>query len=256
MKRTINSTGRRRIARQHVSILLRAPAVDARPYIEARFDLQDLELPAQGRIVIEAFRHELVERFDFGTVADPRPEEEPQLQELTTDRIAFRVKVVEPDTHRLLALARRIPPVGEGEEGAGRRELFRVRRVPHLGEELWRVVVEEDQAPLLELNSKIFDARRQLHEPDMMALIVPAAMRAVLLELAMGQVEPSDDEGGDSWRERWFAFAGACAGDDWPASDADPGERQRWIHRACTAFAARHGFVTGMIGTASSEERS
>jgi hypothetical protein len=44
-------------------------------------------------------------------------------------RIFFRVKIVDPSSHRLLALARRLYPASEDGDGGGRSELFRVLRV-------------------------------------------------------------------------------------------------------------------------------
>ena len=254
MRRTINSTGRRRIERGHVRISLRAPAPGGGSVrFEPTFDLAGLGLPAEGRIVVEAYRHEATERFAFGTVAAPRPEDEPELRELTAERLAFRVKVVDPASHRLLALARRLPPVGDDGDRDRRRELFRVRTA-ELGEELWRVVVDEDDAPWLELNRDVPDVLPRFRQPELRAAILPAAMRTVLLELAMRDADADQEDDPDSWIQRWLHFAEGLTGEDWLGPEAaDAAERQRWIDRACAAFAARHGLTRAMLAAISQE---
>lgn len=55
-----------------------------------------------------------------------------------------------------LSLSSLPTPSRQRTEDGGRRELFRVRTRP-LGQELWRVVIEEDGAPFLELNEEVPD---------------------------------------------------------------------------------------------------
>ena len=157
MKRRINSTGRRRIERGHVAIRLQTTPGQERPRIQATFDWEDLDLDPSAQIVLESRFKDFAQRFPWGTVARPAPEGDPVISDVPSDqRIFFRVKAVEPSTHRLLALARQLYPIGEEGEDGGRRELFRVRTRP-LGQELWRVVIEEDGAPFLELNEEVPD---------------------------------------------------------------------------------------------------
>ena len=165
-------------------------------------------------------------------------------------RIFFRVKVVEPSSHRLLALARRLYPVGDDGEDGGRRELFRVRTEP-LGEELWRVVIEEDGAPVLELNADVPDVMARFRKPGFRAAILPAAMRTVLLALREKDVDQEDDP--NSWAQRWFRFAEDLAGDERP-DPREPEALRKWVDRACRDFANRFCLVSEMVAAA--EQRS
>ena len=240
MKRRINSTGRRRIERRHVAIRLQRTPGNSHPRIDATFDLDDLGLNPSAKIVIEAYLRDFAERFPWGTVGRPSPETNPLLIELPADRVSFRAKVVDPASHQLLALARRLRPIGEDGDDGGRRELFHVRTRP-LGEELWRVRLEEDGAPVLELNKDMPDI---LREPRFRAAILPAAMRIVLLELRDDDEDQDDDS--DSWSQRWFRFAAALAGDARP-SPAEPEALSNWIDRACGEFASRFGLLSAMV---------
>jgi hypothetical protein len=251
VKRRINSTGRRRIKRRHVAIRLRKPPGHERPHIEANFDLEDLELDSSAQIVLEARFKDFAQRFPWGTIAKPGPDEGREINDVPSDqRISFSVKIVDPASHQLLALARRLYPVSEDGDDGGRSELFRVRCVP-LGQELWRVVIEEDGAPILELNADVPDVMARFREPGFRAAILPAAMRTVLLSLRDEDVDQDDDL--DSWAQRWFRFAEDLASDEWPGS-REPETLRKWIDQACGEFASRFGLVSEMA--AASEQRS
>ena len=246
MKRRINSTGRRRIERRHVAIRLKRLHGKERPQMEADFELEDLDLSPSAQIVLEARFKDFAQRFPWGTVAQPGSEGDPEISDVPPDqRIFFRVKVVEPVSHRLLALARKLYPVGEDGDDGGRRELFRVRSVP-LGQELWRVVLQDDGAPVLELNADVPDVLGRFREPGFRAAILPAAMRTVLLELRDDDEDQEDDP--DSWSQRWFRFAVAMAGEERPDPE-EPDHIRNWIDRACGRFAERFNLISDMLAT-------
>ena len=201
--------------------------------------------------MLEAGIKDFGQRFLWGTVACPGPQGHPLITDVqSAHRICFRVKVVDPSSHQLLALARRLYPVSEDGDDGSRRELFRVRCVA-LRQELWRVLIDEYGAPILELNADVPDILTRFREPEFRVAILPAAMRTVLLALRDEDVDQEDDP--DSWAQRWFRFAEDLAGDERP----DPGEPEairNWIDRACGRFAERFGLVSTMLAAA--ERRS
>jgi hypothetical protein len=247
VKRRINSTGRRRLERRHVTIRLRRVPGQDRPRIDADFNLAELDLSSSAQIFLEAGFKDFAQLFPWGTVARPEPEHDPVIMDVPSDkRIFFRVKIVEPSSHRLLALARRLYPVGEEGEDGDRRELFRVRTRP-LGQELWRVVIEDDGAPVLELNQETPDLSRH---PSFRAAILSAAMRTVLLALRDDEEDQDDDP--DSWSQRWFRFTAHLSGEERPSAD-QPDAIRDWIDRACSRFAERFDLVRTMLAA---EQRS
>jgi hypothetical protein len=240
MAKTINHTGRKRIDGGHVRIDLERTTRPIR--LVARFDLATLKLPPGARIWIEPFHGDLAERLDFGTVAEPVPHEPPVLRELNPDQrgFAFRVKVVDAPTGRLLALARRLPV---GDPSDGRRELFKVC-TRELGEEVWKVELDEASPPTLVLNRDIPDLPARLRsDAEFRAIVLPAAMRAVLLQMALTRREADEDE--DVWENRWFGFAEECAGEERPDSDDRDGWIG-WIDRACAGLARRHRLASAL----------
>ena len=251
MKRRINSTGRRRIERRHVEVSLRRRPGQERPWVEAKFDLDDLNLDSSAQIVIESRFKDFAQRFPWGTVARPEPQRDPEVSEVPSDqKIFFRVKVVDPSSHQLLALARRLNPVSEDGDDGGRRELFRVRCVP-LGQELWRVLIEEDGAPILELNADVPDVLARFREPGFRVAILPAAMRTVLLALRDEDVDQEED-----LQLSGAALVPVCRrshGGERP-DPRDPEITRNWIDRTCQGFASRFRLVSDMVDAA--ERRS
>lgn len=237
MRRRINSTGRRKIPRE--KILVRSCENGA---FGVDIDFDGLGLPADGRVVIEAHRQSLTERFDFGTVSAPNPAENPVLKQLEITDATFRIKVVHPDGGQLLARADRLRA---DSQDAGRRELLTVR-VKDIGHEPWRTEMIADE-PCLVLNERIPGAAARItSDAIFQSLVLPAAFRQVL-HLLWGHgeaIEPDDD----TPASRWLSFVGAITREETP----DWSETEKvldWIDAACAAFAGRHDFVSVFEGS-------
>ena len=62
-----------------------------------------------AQVVLESDFKDFAQRFPWGTVESLSPESAPVVMAVPSDqRLFFRVKVVDPSSHQLLALARRI----------------------------------------------------------------------------------------------------------------------------------------------------
>lgn len=233
MRSRINSTGRRKIPREKAVIV---PGDAGR--FEVQLDLGALELPPAGRIVVEAHRQSITERFLFGTVEEIGPEAPTVLRQLQLEDAQFRIKIIDPAAGRLLARVDRLR--ADGGAGGGRRELL-VVRVRDLGPEPWRTELQPPDEPCLVLNERIPGAASRITtDPVFQSLVLPAAFRQVLhLLWAAGElIEPEED----TPASRWLLFAELLTGEDLP----DWENRDLvldWINRACAAFAGRHDFI-------------
>jgi hypothetical protein len=232
MRSRINSTGRKKIPREKVVIRSKGGGG-----FDVDIDFSGIGLAPSGRIIVEAHRQSLTERFDFGTIATVQPVAELVLKQLEIEHATFRIKVIDPDGGRLIARADRLRP---DNEGAGRRELLTVL-IKDIGPEPWRTEIIADE-PSLVLNDRIpAAATRITSDPAFQSLILPAAFRQVLhLLWARGEdIEPDEDTAAS----RWLTFVAALTGGDAP--DWDETEKVlEWIDDACAAFAERHDFIS------------
>ena len=69
MIRKFNYTGRKKIKRSNVSIDLLRDGNQHRVF-NLNLDLDDLELPSNAHVYIEAYHRSGYQRFDFGTVSE------------------------------------------------------------------------------------------------------------------------------------------------------------------------------------------
>lgn len=234
MRSRINSTGRQKITSAMAAFTV-TPRPDGTAEFQAAIDLSPLGLPTDGQVIVEAYRQSMHERFAFGTVRLTAPLENPVLRELDHSRLSFRIKVVEPDTGRLLARGDRFT-TAETEE-SGRHELFKVVE-KDLGQEPWRTeIFDEDSRPVLALNNQIPDVLTRIAtDPYLQAYILPAALRQVLMLLWLEKYDEEEDDE-THWTTQWIRFAQKLTGQEKPDWSQTP-EVQAWIDEVCRAFSA------------------
>ena len=247
MIRTLNFTGRQRILREEAKITIYPAAGDGVAF-DADLDLARLNLPADANVFVEAAFKTTFMRFHWGTVAQLSPPEDRLLSKLEQPDLAhFRVKAVESATDgfgRLLAVADHIRPEGMRDGAKRRISLFRVSVTKSLSEELWRLNLDDDEGPLIELPpiQGIKDIARQ---PEFMALVYPEVVRQILKRVfEEGHDDPEFDR--DSWLARWLRFGKQHAKENPPllVDNEMEAEHGRWIDAAVAGFSQRLKLVT------------
>jgi hypothetical protein len=243
-KRRINSTGRKRINQDNVELFLLAP-IDGEP-LKARLNLklQNLELPPEAAILVEAYQRSSSMRFDCGTVQDKKIPELLSLNEIDrTGSVLFRVKIVDRDDQlgKILASADRLRPTSEA-DNTGRKSIFPVE-YRDLAQEIWRVEIDDDAGPLLILNSRIPAITHRIHENPLLAgAILPAAFRMVLEYLA-GKTAEEEGEG-PGWKSEWLKFCNDGLGvSEHPDDLQEVEEREAWVKDTVHRFCAERSFV-------------
>jgi hypothetical protein len=209
----------------------------------ALIDLGRLKLPKDGEVIVEAYRQSLHERFSFGTVERTIPREATMLRELEKDGVKFRIKVVEPASGRLLARGDRL---GASDiESTGRRELLKVV-IDKLGQEPWKTKLYEDGLPVLVLNEDIPDALAKIKsDPIFQALILPGALRQILLMLWLKEADEADDDEDDEdrWTTNWLRYARQLSGREKPLWQEES-LVSAWIDDVCQAFCQHFNLLT------------
>jgi hypothetical protein len=109
-----------------------------------------------------------------------------------------------------------------------------------VGEELWRVDLDDRNGPWLVINSSIPGLASLLRsEPLVQGLILPHALREVLRNLPAEGEDQSDHDWGDDWRKFLEQL-------DVPVEANDPSDeesRQEWVEEAVDKFSRLKRFA-------------
>lgn len=236
-----NFTSRRKIPREHVQVALQGDLPDAT--ISASFTLLSHGFPETARLVLEAQAGWTVQRFEFGTVGAIVPPRNPKMVEFDTlSGVIFRLKVVATGDREgmLLGTADGLKPSATLEDGGQRS--FVVVRPADLGDVIWRLDFEEEQAVLL-INRRLGDHHDFLRRKEVVALVFPEVLRQLLVQAAE---TPSDDGDATHWTAQALALGERLATRPPPATADDDEALQEWAIEAVKAFARRHRLLANV----------
>lgn len=242
VKRRINSTGRKRIGREFVAITMVPPAPGTPLTAKASLQLQELSFPHTAALILEAYQRSALMRFACGTFGEPEIPDEFLLDDLDpATPVLFRLKIVDQDGHagRLLGSAERIRPAGE-ESPDRRRSIFPIDH-RELHSEVWKVEIN-DAGPVLVLNYNVVGLMPKIQKnPLINGILLPAALRIVLQELA---ADPAQDDEPESWKTQWLQFLREELNyPDDPADIDDPDDRTSWVDDGVRAFCKANSFI-------------
>lgn len=240
MIKRVNSTGRRRIARDHVTI----EVFDDNPRsFNALIDLDGFDAPHDAAVVLEATcaGSNTISRFEWGTVGALAPPEQPILRDIHGENVFFSLKVIDRSERfgRLLGLAENIRPLKGGAKTAtGRKGILPVEKAD-LGDELWRLEFRAEDVFLV-VNERIPDlADRVRFDAAVYSLIYPSVIREVLSRAFDEQRDLDEDD--ERWPTLWLRFAHRLHPEqEPPPEDEDDDVRQEWIADVVSAFSREH----------------
>jgi hypothetical protein len=236
----LNYSGRKRISRQDVLILLHEPPGSPLSF-EAQLKLGGYNLPDDALLFVEAYRQTQWMRFPFGTVNAVVPPVDRRLTEFESeDGILFRVRVTSQAGRQglLLAEADKVPVRRPEDVEENRLPLFPVQPAD-LGSQTWRVDFSSD--PVLLINKAVGDWRAVAVSPVFRSLVCPAALREVITRILFLEDYP-DLEDRDDWKTRWLLFAGSVPGAGEPPADGETDSFEDWIETAVEAFCRQQRF--------------
>lgn len=245
MKRSFNSTGRKKIHQDHVSFRVIRDTVKTPLAFTADLGrLSQLGLPDASRLYVEAsIKHSSI-RFDFGTTGSIAHPAECKLDELDRDHssVSFRVMVVDETGHvgRLLASGDGFTDESNIDEGEGRKPLLPAEEAP-LKQQIWDVQIDHTSGPRLLVNSTVpglLEAVRK--QPLLRGAIVPEAVRRVVRYM----LEEAEDEAPwfIDWQHLLEKQLGLAPLDDVDRTDDDAIDA--YIDDAVSGFADASMFAT------------
>jgi hypothetical protein len=244
MKRRLNYTDRRKIKRENVSInfIRQNGAVVA--FAVNKLDLNDLNLPHEARVYVEAYYRTELKRFDFGTAGNISHPSPCNLEGMAyPEHLKFRILVVDSSNGKLLACADRIAP----EEPAGEKTILEADFSRDLDNEIWRVEYDgEEGSPTLYINRKIPNIQNiAKQDAQFLIYVYPQVIREVLTYMVFVDGVDSTTEPSTDWHGDWIKFIRQL-GVDFPETlnknDENFSEEDalRWINDSVSAFCNTH----------------
>lgn len=246
----INSTGRKRILREHIRIRLSETDGQQPPSFTADIQLPvELRLDPSARIYVEPYVKSSSMRFDFGTVGKVSPPTDCVLSEIDAGAVVlFRVKVIDETdaVGRILASANGIRPENDA-DGGDRRPLLPVRAA-NLSEEIWRVDIDRDAGPTLVVNSRVPDLIEALkRDIYFQGAIYPEIVRRLAREVYRPDNEFEEDEEG-GWVKDWKGWFESQLGRSVSEDEVDDDEALgRLADDIASSFATKSQFASNLI---------
>lgn len=243
MKRKLNYTGRKRIKRENITINLVRQNGRVVSFNLIKLDIDDLGLPPDAHIYVEAYYRTELKRFDFGTVASRVCPSSLSLTDLAyPENLKFRVLAVDPADGRVLAHATRISP-----EKSARKESILPVEFKDTGSEIWRVEYEgEEDGPILCINRKIPNIESiAKRDPLFFIHVYPAVVREILTHMVFVDGVDSTADPSVDWHRNWLIFSRSLGAD--PPETLNPADENfdrdatlKWIDSVVTAFSITH----------------
>ncbi len=233
MQRTLNYTGRKKIFHHEVIFTIIYENDTPEFNVDFRFDKNSFSDDAS--VFVEASCNLTRQRFDFGTVSKLVPPRDCRLSEIDLSGCTlFKVLVVDNSGQHGLLLA-------SGKDFKGDQNLVNDANkdsilpltIKPMEQLLWKIGFEGG-SPELYLNSNIPNAKEKMKvDPYFQALVLPAALREVLMYLIWNESDDDDTEISNKWMEFATYF-----GDSKPDGN-DPDVLMSWVNDVVQAFSNR-----------------
>ena len=241
MQRTLNYTGRKKIDQADALFSFFGP--EDSPSFNVEFRINENDFPQDSSLYVEAYYKETRQRYDFGKVSKIIPPEDRLLSEIDlSGPTLFRVLVVdESDSHGLLlASGNSFRADKDDDDEKDRSSILTVVKKP-MGQLTWRVEFETGGVPELCLNTSIPNAIDKMKsDPHFQALVLPAALRQVLIYFLWNEVDEDNDVA-----KKWMDFA-HYFGEEKPDTE-DPLTLIGWVDDVVSAFSLKFNLCDRLL---------
>lgn len=197
-----------------------------------KLDLSGLSLPSPLNVVVVARRGNSEERVELGPVSNWKADYQ-ELSDIGGDGSwEFRILLVQPGSPKLVAVAERVRPEGQGDSSS-----FIGLEAAELGQKPWEIVVlEAEGRAVIRFNKEIYLSPGAAEaDAFFMDLILPEAVRRVAEYISCN---PAAME--ESWGnfQHWLALYGITKG---PGESDD--EKRDWCNQIVSSFCDRFEFA-------------
>lgn len=244
--RRFNFTGRKKIYQKDIHVHIKH--VEGKiPEFDIVLDLEDYQLPNESMVIAEAYQATRWMRFELGQVGLITKDRNHQLTDFDDiENLRFRLKVIETESGKLLALANGVHPFTEGEDiSEHQMSILPVRSVDLSNDGVcWKLDYGEQDVSLL-IEKELGGKEQVVRSGIFKSLILPSAMREVLNNLV--NAKEWDEELNDisDWQTKWLRFT-KDLGAGMPDRE-NPSDNTEWvddaIRRLVTKIGGRSEFV-------------
>lgn len=237
MTRRSNPTGLIELGKSQVNIEL-SELGDGRFFSLTRIDLGKHTVPPDAKVICVIKAGRSAQRVELGRL-DTWDKSPQLLSDLDASEIpSFRILIRDPTCPKLLASAERVRLRHPGQS----ESLIPIESV-ELGELTWRMRLDEDDGPVLQVNKTLYpNAGAAEQDALFVGIVLPEALRQVCREI-LQDVEGLDDT--SDWRSAWSPWL-IKAGLSLPPPD-QPGAQQTWIEQAVERFCIVHMFCSAIV---------
>jgi hypothetical protein len=235
MIRKFNYTGRKKIKRSDVRIdLLRNE--DGKKFFNVWLNLDDIELPTEAHVYLEAYHRSGYQRYDFGTVGERSIPADRSLSNFSESAMPlFRVKVVDKNAShgRILAALDKVRAENIDNSPADSQSLLFIE-YDDLGNKVWQLDLDGDW-PVLKLNQHVDEISLVASSDNrFLSLVYPEVFRQILKRIII-EDQHTDPHCDDDWPSLWLQLACTLPGMCIPPQVSRP-EQNLWIEKAVESF--------------------
>lgn len=239
MKRAFNYTGRKAIPSSAVSVTVNDDTTDRIPTFDIELaGMTELGLEPDHRVIVEPYVGVGSMRFDCGTIGAPALPDDRRLTDIDQGAgVRFRVLVIDEATDPCRIVASGVISAATEADDENKRSILRLNETASLGERAWRLDLQGDAIPELQINSKMIGFKSKLlSDPFVQGLVLPAVVGELVNELLRG----SADDGCD-WVTAWTPYAESLAGR--PLPEEDDGDFDAFVDDCVQEFCNQHRFA-------------
>ena len=236
-----NFTGRKRVLEADAKINVVKDASPLKVVLEQAFSHRNL-YDAKDIVMLEAIRRTKLRRCKLGTIGELQQKMIAEFPGFSDgEEVYYRLRIIDPVTHKLKGLAKRLINAEKGNKPADIEPLLPVafsQPDDGLGNRFW-MIDYDSTGPVLILSNKKFGSHEPVKSPEFKALVLPEVLREVLTYAFIH----SALEGYPEWAEKWKSFVavnlGVVGGPEEPKTfdESYIQDTLRWIDDAIRAFA-------------------
>lgn len=205
-----------------------------------------LSLDQDAAIILKLNENKRTEFLDFGSLREPRFEQQYYSGSFKAPSCQLRVVSKNPDKFGIVlgsTVNWTMQVSGDSvDESAGKGILM--FQPMDIAPRTWKLEIRDDEHPVLYVDSNIPEATDWAkRDPVFLSTALPSVVERVLNHII---THPDNKE--FEWASQWLQWAQVLSGGEEPPIGDDDREREAWVDSVVDAFCRKHEFLQKLIG--------